>query len=241
MGLWYNNFENLWQKLLKNAKKMKFAFPLRIKFLNMLYNEGVMYMKDFCKWLGVSEKFAKVIVWIFIIMSMLIIFNSAFESMGLPYYKLTVENLSKIDYPKLFEYLLAWVATLLNFYSVIFLVFPIKDFGKMFKYSILYLILNIIVFNLFGNGALQIFIILFIIIFSYLYSNKNKKYILYGGLGYVVSVFVQYICYLYKIRFIDYTTVNGLNKLLVYSDYLLFMFIIILVKEIVIKNKNKKN
>lgn len=198
-------------------------------------------MKDFCKWLGVSEKFAKVIVWIFIIMSMLIIFNSAFESMGLPYYKLTVENLSKIDYPKLFEYLLAWVATLLNFYSVIFLVFPIKDFGKMFKYSILYLILNIIVFNLFGNGALQIFIILFIIIFSYLYSNKNKKYILYGGLGYVVSVFVQYICYLYKIRFIDYTTVNGLNKLLVYSDYLLFMFIIILVKEIVIKNKNKKN
>lgn len=220
---------------------MKFAFPLRIKFLNLLYNEGVMYMKDFCKWLGVSEKFAKVIVWIFIIMSMLIIFNSAFESMGLPYYKLTVENLSKIDYPKLFEYLLAWVATLLNFYSVIFLVFPIKDFGKMFKYSILYLILNIIVFNLFGNGALQIFIILFIIIFSYLYSNKNKKYILYGGLGYVVSVFVQYICYLYKIRFIDYTTVNGLNKLLVYSDYLLFMFIIILVKEIVIKNKNKKN
>lgn len=198
-------------------------------------------MKDFCKWLGVSEKFAKVIVWIFIIMSMLIIFNSAFESMSLPYYKLTVENLSKIDYPKLFEYLLAWVATLLNFYSVIFLVFPIKDFGKMFKYSILYLILNIIVFNLFGNGALQIFIILFIIIFSYLYSNKNKKYILYGGLGYVVSVFVQYICYLYKIRFIDYTTVNGLNKLLVYSDYLLFMFIIILVKEIVIKNKNKKN
>lgn len=198
-------------------------------------------MKDFCKWLGVSEKFAKVIVWIFIIMSMLIVFNVAFESMGLPYYKLTVENLSKIDYPKLFEYLLAWVATLLNFYSVIFLVFPIKDFGKMFKYSILYLILNIIVFNLFGNGALQIFIILFIIIFSYLYSNKNKKYILYGGLGYVVSVFVQYICYLYKIRFIDYTTVNGLNKLLVYSDYLLFMFIIILVKEIVIKNKNKKN
>lgn len=74
---------------------MKFAFPLRIKFLNVLYNEGVMYMKEFCKWLGVSEKFAKVVVWLFIIMSMLIIFNSAFESIGLPYYKLTVENLSK--------------------------------------------------------------------------------------------------------------------------------------------------
>ena len=90
---------------------MKFAFPLRIKFLNMLYNEGVMYMKEFCKWLGVSEKFAKVVVWIFIIMSMLIVTNIMLESVGLPYYKLTVENLSKIDYPKMFEYLLAWIAT----------------------------------------------------------------------------------------------------------------------------------
>mgnify|MGYP007032314892 FL=1 len=175
MGLWYNNFENLWQKIPKNAKKMKFAFPLRIKFLNMLYNEGVMYMKEFCKWLGVSEKIAKVVVWIFIIMSMLIVFNVAFESMGLPYYKLTVENLSKIDYPKVLEYIFAWIATLLDFYAVIFLIFPIKDFENIFKYSILYLILNIIVFNLFGNGVLQIFIPLFIIIFSYMFSNKNKK------------------------------------------------------------------
>ena len=131
-------------------------------------------MKEFCKWLGVSEKFAKVVVWIFILMSMLIVFNVAFESIGLPYYKLTVENLSKINYPKVFESLLTWLLTLLNFYTMIFLIFPIKDFGKIFKYSILYLILNILVFNLFGNGILQIFIVLFIIIFSYLYSNKNK-------------------------------------------------------------------
>ena len=120
-------------------------------------------MKEFCKWLGVSEKFAKVVVWIFIIMSMLIVFNVAFESMGLPYYKLTVENLSKIDYPKALEYIFAWIATLLDFYAVIFLIFPIKDFENIFKYSILYLILNIIVFNLFGNGVLQIFIPLFMI------------------------------------------------------------------------------
>ena len=106
---------------------MKFAFPLRIKFLNMLYNEGVMYMKDFCKWLGVNEKFAKVIVWIFIIMSMLIVFNSAFESMGMPYYKLTVENLSKIDYPKVFDYGISWIVALLNFYAMVFLIFPIKE------------------------------------------------------------------------------------------------------------------
>ena len=223
--------------MLKNAKKMKFAFPLRIKFLNMLYNEGVMYMKEFCKWLGVNEKFAKVIVWIFIIMSMLIVFNSAFESMGMPYYKLTVENLSKIDYPKVFDYGISWIVALLNFYAMVFLIFPIKDFKKIFKYSILYLILNIIVLNLFGNGALQIFIALFIVIFSYLYSNKNKKYILYGILSCIISTIIQYVCYLYKARFIDFVNISGLNKLLVYSDYVLFMFIIILVKEIIIKNK----
>lgn len=216
---------------------MKFAFPLRIKFLNMLHNEGVMYMKDFCKWLGVNEKFAKVIVWIFIIMSMLIVFNSAFESMGMPYYKLTVENLSKIDYPKVFDYGISWIVALLNFYAMVFLIFPIKDFKKIFKYSILYLILNIIVLNLFGNGALQIFIALFIVIFSYLYSNKNKKYILYGILSCIISTIIQYVCYLYKARFIDFVNISGLNKLLVYSDYVLFMFIIILVKEIIIKNK----
>lgn len=194
-------------------------------------------MKDFCKWLGVSEKFAKVIVWIFIIMSMLIVFNVAFESMGLPYYKLTVENLSKIDYPKLLDYGISWIVALLNFYAMVFLIFPIKDFKKIFKYSILYLILNIIVLNLFGNGALQIFIALFIVIFSYLYSNKNKKYILYGILSCIISTIIQYVCYLYKARFIDFVNISGLNKLLVYSDYVLFMFIIILVKEIIIKNK----
>ena len=197
-------------------------------------------MKDFCKWLGVNEKFAKVIVWIFIIMSMLIVFNSAFESMGMPYYKLTVENLSKIDYPKVFDYGISWIVALLNFYAMVFLIFPIKDFKKIFKYSILYLILNIIVLNLFGNGALQIFIALFIVIFSYLYSNKNKKYILYGILSCIISTIIQYVFYLYKARFIDFVNISGLNKLLVYSDYVLFMFIIILVKEIIIKNKKNK-
>lgn len=229
--------------MLKNAKKMKFAFPLRIKFLNMLYNEGMMYMKEFCKWLGVSEKTAKVVVWIFILMSFLIVTNVMLESVGLPFYKLTVENLSKINYPKLLDYGISWIIVLLDFYGVMFLIFPIKDFGKIFKYSILYLILNIIVFNLFGNGVLQIFIVLFTVIFSYLYSNKNKKYILYGFGGYLVSVIVQYVCYLYKARFIDFANIDRLNKFLTSLDYFIFMFIIILVKEIIIKNKseNKKD
>lgn len=197
-------------------------------------------MKEFCKWLGVSEKFAKVVVWIFIIMSFLIVTNVMLESVGLPFYKLTVENLSKINYPKLLDYGISWILALLNFYTMIFLIFPIKDFNKIFKYSILYLILNIIVFSLFGNGMLQIFIPLFIIIFSYLYSNKSKKYILYGIMTYVVSSFIQYVCYLYKVRFIDFTNINGLNRFLTSLDYLLLMFIIILVKEVVIKNKKKK-
>lgn len=197
-------------------------------------------MKEFCKWLGVSEKFAKVVVWIFILMSFLIVTNSMLESVGLPYYKLTVENLSKLDYPKLLEYIFAWLVTLLDFYATIFLIFSIKDFGKIFKYSILYLILNIIVFNLFGNGVLQIFMILFVVLFSYLYSNKNKKYIFYGMIAYIVSIFIQYVCYLYKVRFIDFTNINGLNRFLTSLDYLLLMFIIILVKEIIIKNKKKK-
>ena len=196
-------------------------------------------MKDFCKWLGVSEKFAKIVIWLFIIMTFLIITNIMLESMGLPYYKLTIENLSKIDYPKILEYLMSWILTLLNFYTMVFLVFPIKDFKKIFKYSILYLVLNILVFNLFGNGVLQIFIPIFIIIFSYLYSNKNKKYILYSIVGYVTSILVQFVCYLYKVRFIDFININGLNKLLTSLDYLIFMFIIILVKEVVIKDKKK--
>lgn len=196
-------------------------------------------MKDFCKWLGVSEKFAKIVIWLFIIMTFLIITNIMLESMGLPYYKLTIENLSKIDYPKILEYLMSWILTLLNFYTMVFLIFPIKDFKKIFKYSILYLVLNILVFNLFGNGVLQIFIPIFIIIFSYLYSNKNKKYILYSIIGYVTSIIVQFVCYLYKVRFIDFININVLNKLLTSLDYFIFMFIIILVKEVVIKNKKK--
>ncbi len=78
------------------------------------------------------------------------------------------------------------------------------------------------------------------LMFGYLYSNKNKKYILYGIIGYILSLMVQYICYLYKIRFIDFTTINTFNKMLVSLDYVLLMFIIILVKEIIIKNKKKK-
>lgn len=136
-------------------------------------------MKDFCKWLGVSEKFAKIVIWLFIIMTMLIIFNIAFESMGLPYYKLTIENLSKIDVGKVGEILLSWAMVLMSFYFVIFLVFPIKDFKKIFKYSVLYLVLNVLVTLLTNEAVANVFIIIFVLAFCYFYSNKNWKYILY--------------------------------------------------------------
>ena len=216
---------------------MKFAFPLRIKFLNMLYNEGVMYMKDFCKWLGVSEKFAKVVVWIFIIMSMLIIFNSAFESMGLPYYKLTIENLSKVDLGSLFETFIGWVMVLLSFYAVIFMVIPVRDFMKVFKYSILYLILNICITLLTNAVVAQIFVILAPCIFAYYYFNKSWKYVgcMIGST--VLNFVIQFISYTYKIKFIDFTNINNFNRFLVSLDYFIMMFIIILVKEVIIKNK----
>lgn len=55
-------------------------------------------MKEFCKWLGVDEKIARVVVWIAIFMMMLVLTNVMLESVGLPFYKLTAENLSKADY-----------------------------------------------------------------------------------------------------------------------------------------------
>lgn len=196
-------------------------------------------MKDFCKWLGVSEKTAKLVICLFVVMAFIVMTNIMLESIGLPFYKLTVENLSKVNVGEIIEFILSCVIVLLNFYAMIFLVFPIKDFNKIFKYSLLYLVLDIILSETTNAMFVNIFILCFILVFSYLYSNKNKKYILYGLIGYGINALVQFICYLYKVRFIDYTHIDGLNKLLTSFDYFIFMFIIILAKEIIIKNKKK--
>ena len=64
-------------------------------------------MKDFIKWLGVNEKVAKVVVWLLIIMTSLIIVNAALESLGFPHYAITYDNLKRIgndeDYIELSE------------------------------------------------------------------------------------------------------------------------------------------
>ena len=57
-------------------------------------------MKDFVKWLGVNEKVAKVVVWLLIIMVMLILTNTMLESLGFPFYKITYQNIRKINIAK---------------------------------------------------------------------------------------------------------------------------------------------
>lgn len=197
-------------------------------------------MKEFCKWLGVDEKIARVVVWIAIFMMMLVLTNVMLESVGLPFYKLTAENLSKADYGEVANFCVAYLVTLLNFYSIIFLVFRVKEFKKILPYSIVYAILNSLVNDVFGKGIVQIFIIAFILLFCYLYSNKNKKYLLYGLFSIVFNIVIQFICYLYKLRFINYSKLSYINNFLTSCDYFIIMFIIIMVKEIYIKNKKVK-
>ena len=139
-------------------------------------------MKDFIKWLGVNEKVAKVAVWMLIIMVFLIIVNTALNSLGFPYYAITYDNLKNIDLGGTIDIILNCVVCILNFCSITLLVFSIKETKTIVKYSILYMILNWIFKEMFGYAALQIFIIVFILIFCYLYSNKNLKYVLYGFL-----------------------------------------------------------
>ena len=201
-------------------------------------------MKDFCKWLGVSDKIAKLVVWLFIGMGMLIIFNTALESFGLPFYKITADNLLKIDYGIIINVFLSSLVAVLNFYSVVLLVFRVSEFKRIFRYAILYLILNFIVVNLFSNIAianivLQIYIILYLLIFCYLYSGKNKKYIFYGFCSYLVNIFVQFICYLYKLRFINYENITQINRFLTSIDFIIIAFTIIFIKEIILKRKKE--
>ena len=196
-------------------------------------------MKDFVKWLGVNEKIAKVVVWIFLILIALIIVNAAMESAGFPYYKITYDNLKQIKTTEVFNYLVTWILTLSNFYSVVLLVFRTKETKRIFKYALLYLIINIIL-SWKMNALVQVFIIVYIIIFCYFYSGKNWKYIIYGILAYITSIAVQGIWYLSKARFIDYYSVNDATKITLTLDYFIIMAVIILVKEIYLKKRGEK-
>ena len=101
-------------------------------------------MKDFINWLRNNEKIGKVIVWLFIITIGLIILNITLESLGLPHYSITTQNLVIVNKVKALEYLINWLTIILSFYSLVLLVFRVEESKNIFKYSILYLITNII-------------------------------------------------------------------------------------------------
>ena len=198
-------------------------------------------MKDFLEWLEVNEKIAKLVIWLFIIMIFLIITNTLLESIGLPYYKITVDNLQKIDTNKIFEYIASYLITLLNFYSVIFLVFRVKEFKGIFLHSIIYLTLNIITYMFLGYIANQIFIIVYVLIFCYLYSGKKSRFIVYGVISYIINVIVQYIWYLSKARHIDFSSINNVTQFLLSIDFFTVMIVVIFVKEIYLKKRSGIN
>ena len=197
-------------------------------------------MKEFIKWLGVNEKIAKVVVWMFIIMVMLITINTALDSLGFPHYQITYENLKQIDTSLLINTFLSCLACIANFYCTVLLVFRVKESKRIFKYAILYMILDWIVTSIFGNGILQVYIFIFIMIFCYLYANKKAKYLLYAFISLFINTIAQAVIYFFKISNINYFKTNELTRIILFLDYLIIMAIIILVKEIYLKKRGEK-
>lgn len=197
-------------------------------------------MKEFFKWLGVNDKIAKVAVWMLIIMVSLIILNIFLESVGFPYYKITVENLSKINYGEVGKLSSQFALSVLNFYAMILLVVRTKDFKKTIKYALLYLILNIIVVNVFDYATLQIFIFIYVLVFLFFYGRKNWKYLIYGVGSIMINILVQFVIYLYKGRFVEFNSIGMLNTLITSLDYFIIMTFIIITKEIYLNKKLKK-
>ena len=198
-------------------------------------------MKDFVKWLGVNEKIAKVVVWLLIIMVSLIIINTAMESVGFPYYAITYQNLQKINLNKAFNYILGYIVAILNFYSTVLLVFRVKETKSIFKYALIYIIINAILSLFLPTIVMHIFIIGWIMLFCYFYSGKNYKYLMYGIIALIVNTIVQGVAYLYKARFIDYNNLNDMTRGILSIDYFIIIGIIILVKEIYLKKRSEKN
>ena len=82
-----------------------------------------------------------------------------------------------------------------------------------------------------------IFTIIYVLSFCYFYSNKNKKYILYGIASFVVNTVIQGIWYSIKIKTLDYSSLNELTKMVLYLDYFIIMAMVILVKELYLKKR----
>lgn len=198
-------------------------------------------MKDFVKWLGVNEKIAKVIVWLLIIMVMLILTNTMLESLGFPYYKITYQNLKSVNINKVLNFSVGYIVAFLNFYSIVLLVFRTKNAKSIFKYAIIYLILNALLSLILPSIIMQIFVIGSIMTFCYYYSGKNWKYAVYGLLACIFNIVIQGIWYMSKARFVDYSSLNYTTKCILSLDYFIIMAIIILVKEVYLKKRGETN
>lgn len=197
-------------------------------------------MKDFLKWLGVNEKVAKVAIWLFVIMAFLIMTNTLLDSVGLPYYKITADNLVKINTNELLNSLSQWIISLFNFYTIIFLVFRVKDFKKIFPYSILYVLLNCFVMIADNYALLQIYIFLYIVVFCFFYSGKKSKYVLYGICSLIFNTFVQFIWFTYKASSVNINSLDDATKIMLSLDFFIVMVVIIFVKEIYLNKRREK-
>ena len=173
-------------------------------------------------------------------MVFLIVTNTMLESIGFPNYQITYDNLIKVNKNNFLEIMLSCILCILNFYAIVLLVFRIKEAKPIFKYALIYLLLNWIVSSVVNQGILEIFIFIYYVAFCYLYSNKNLKYIGYGIISLIATDLIQGVWYFTKIRFIDYTTTNNITKTILLLDYFIIIGIIILVKEIYLKKRGEK-
>lgn len=197
-------------------------------------------MKDFIKWLGVNEKVAKLAVWLLIFMITLIIINACLESIGMPYYKVTIENLSKIKINSLINYLCVIAVSVLNYVLTIFIVIRTKEIKKLLPYVLVYTIIPIIVTKYLGYGVTQVFIFVYTMYTIIKFSEKPTKGIYKGLIAIVINTIVQYICYYtFKLKYIEVTKLEGLNYLLTSLDSFLILLIIIIVKELYLYKRER--
>lgn len=197
-------------------------------------------MKDFIKWLGVNEKVAKLTVWLLIFMITMIIINTCLESIGMPYYKVTIENLSKIKINSLINYLCVIAVSVLNYVLTIFIVIRTKEIKKLLPYVLVYTIIPIIVTKYLGYGVTQVFIFVYTMYTIIKFSEKPIKGIYKGLIAIVINTIVQYICYYtFKLKYIEVTKLEGLNYLLTSLDSFLILLIIIIVKELYLYKRER--
>lgn len=219
-----------------------FAFSLREKNVELSrIKEGSKIMKEFLDWLHVNEKVARIFVWILIFMVFFLLTNAMLESLGFSNYKITYENLIKINSNKFLDYSTSWIFTILNFYSITLLIFNISETKRMFIYATLYLLLNITAYEIFGYMIGQIFIIIYTISFCFFYSKKKFIYIVYGIISLIFNAFIQYICFASRFNFNDLSILNKTTTYALGLDSFIVMFVVIIIKELFINKLNFKN